>query len=780
LGGGAYSGTIPTRYQGTNAANPADWPGGVTWMNQLANWSQTIETAFANYNAANGTDYQFIPNLDARVTSWEPNWYDNANGVPFIDGAFLEGFGEYTDTYNWTFSMNQGLNLTDNGKIVIMQPYPSADPSTAAGQQQVNFLLGTYLLLKGNETYINIDDGGGVQYYPQYELNLGSAVTPLPSNVSGYLWNGVYRRNFQNGFVLVNPGNTTYTLNLGGNYQLVQGTGGGTMTDADLDANGNYIGASLTYQNVSSVTLTGGSAAIFLDNSVAGTTTALTTSANPLVYGQPVTFTTKVTPTGSGTPTGIVTFMDGSNTLGTQTLSQGTAAFTTSTLAVGSQSITAVYSGDANDAASSSPSLTETVNEDGTVTALDSTIASVFGQDITFTAIVSVNSPGAGTPNSGIVTFFDGSTPIGTAKVSGGVATDATSALSVGAHTITASYGGDGVDFLSSPASAAVTQVVSQDSTTTAIASSANPSVNGQPVTIVATVTANLPGSGMPIGTVTFKVNGTAQPGVMLNAQGQAVFTYSPTVGAYNVTATYNGGTNYTSSASATLHQVVSKDASLVSLVSSLNPAIFGQQVTFSATVTAMAPGSGTPTGTISFRDNGVTLASVPLDSKGGASFTTSTLAAGNPKIVAVYAGSSSFKTSTAATLIESVTKDATAATLLTSLNPSTFGIAVTFTVTVSALSPGSGTPTGTITFASGSSTIGTATLNSNGTATLTISRLPVGTDRISAAYSGDKNFKTTKSAILLEKVNPASADALFAALLASPFDSKHDDRFLA
>ena len=79
------------------------------------------------------------------------------------------------------------------------------------------------MLLKGDQTYLNIDYGGGVQYYPEYQLNLGTATTPLPSNVSSYLWNGVYRRDFQNGFVLVNPGSTTYTLNLGGTYQQVQG-----------------------------------------------------------------------------------------------------------------------------------------------------------------------------------------------------------------------------------------------------------------------------------------------------------------------------------------------------------------------------------------------------------------------------------------------------------------------------------------------------------------------------------------------------------------------------
>jgi hypothetical protein len=268
IGGAGYDGTVPTRYQNTNAANPADWPGGVTWTDQLAKWARIIENTFARYNAANGTRYKFLPNLDALVTSWAPDWWDNAKGAPFIDGAFLEQFGEYTDTYNWTLSMNRALNLTDHGKIVIMQPYPSADPATAAGQQQVNFFLGTYLLLKGHASYINIDYGGGVQYYPQYELNLGAAVTPLQSNVSGYLWNGVYRRDFQHGFVLVNPGSTTYTLNLGGNYQLVQGTGGGTMTDADIDASGNYIGASLTYRDVNSVTLTGGSAAIFLNSAV--------------------------------------------------------------------------------------------------------------------------------------------------------------------------------------------------------------------------------------------------------------------------------------------------------------------------------------------------------------------------------------------------------------------------------------------------------------------------------------------------------------------------------
>ena len=80
----------------------------------------------------------------------------------------------------------------------------------------------------------------------------------------------------------------------------------------------------------------------------ADTTTAVTASGNPSVFGQAVTFTATVTPTppGSGTPTGTVTFKDGATTLGTASLSAGQATFTTASLSVASHSITATYGGD--------------------------------------------------------------------------------------------------------------------------------------------------------------------------------------------------------------------------------------------------------------------------------------------------------------------------------------------------------------------------------------------------------------------------------------------------
>src|SRR5262249_55531015 len=150
--------------------------------------------------------------------------------------------------------------------------------------------------------------------------------------------------------------------------------------------------------------------------------------ANPSVFGQSVTFTATVSETGpgSGTPTGTVTFTDGSATLGTATLSGGKATFATSSLSVGTQSITAAYSGDSNFNVSTSTTLSQVVNQASPPAALASSAnPSVFGQSVTFTATVSETGPGSGTP-TGTVTFTDGSATLGTGTLSGGVATFAT------------------------------------------------------------------------------------------------------------------------------------------------------------------------------------------------------------------------------------------------------------------------------------------------------------------------------------------------------------------
>jgi hypothetical protein len=96
----------------------------------------------------------------------------------------------------------------------------------------------------------------------------------------------------------------------------------------------------------------------------AATTTAVASSANPSTVGQPVTLTATVAanPSGAGTPTGSVTFSDGSVVFGSAALNgSGTAAVTTSFTTAGSHLITATYGGDANFADSTSAALTQTV-----------------------------------------------------------------------------------------------------------------------------------------------------------------------------------------------------------------------------------------------------------------------------------------------------------------------------------------------------------------------------------------------------------------------------------
>jgi hypothetical protein len=107
---------------------------------------------------------------------------------------------------------------------------------------------------------------------------------------------------------------------------------------------------------------TGSTSPIFLETvSKAASSTTVASSNNPSIFGTAVTFTATATASATGTPTGAVTFQDGSATLGTGTLSGGTATVTSSGLAGGVHSITAVYGGDANFASSTSPVLTQTV-----------------------------------------------------------------------------------------------------------------------------------------------------------------------------------------------------------------------------------------------------------------------------------------------------------------------------------------------------------------------------------------------------------------------------------
>lgn len=322
--------------------------------------------------------------------------------------------------------------------------------------------------------------------------------------------------------------------------RLFQDTAGnlyGTTQDGGAGAHGGSKGGGTVFELVVGGGGGGGTA-----------TVTLTSSVNPSYVDESVTFTAVASGSG-GTPTGSVTFKEGTTSLGTVTLADGQASFTTAFTKSGNVSIVAGYSGDQNYKAANSKPLKQVVKQYPTSTALASSLnPSTYGQAVTLTATVSSAGP---TP-TGTVMFKNGSTSLGSATLSGGVAKITKSTLPSGTLTITASYSGDTVSAKST--SPALTQVVNQATSTTTIVSSVNPSKVGQTVKFTATVTSP---TTTPTGTVTF-MDGSTELGTGTLAKGKASYSTSTlSAGSHNITAVYGGTANISGSTSPVLVQAV-------------------------------------------------------------------------------------------------------------------------------------------------------------------------------------------------------------------------------
>ena len=551
------------------------------------------------------------------------------------------------------------------------------------------------------------------------------------------------------------------STNNGATFTNIGGATSTTLTIAAASVttaiSGDQYRAVFTNSNGSSTT-----AAATLTVHKAATTIVVSSSANPSAFGQNVTFTATISPHSGPVPTGTVTFKDGASTLGTGAVNgSGVATFSTSSLSVANHTISAVYGGDSNFTGSTSPGTFQTVNKAATTTSVTSSAnPSVHGQNVTFTATVTTTAPGAGT-GTGTMFFRDGASTLGSGAVNAsGVATFSTSSLAVGLHSITAFYAGD-ANFNAST-SAGIFQTVNAAATTTVVVSSGSPSVFGQNVTFTATINAVAPGAGMRTGTVTFKDGTTILGTGAVNGSGVATFSTSSLSAANHlITAVYSGDANFNGSTAPGIFQTVNKAATTTVVVSSLNPSVFSQNVTFSATVSATAPGAGTRTGTVFFRDGASTLGSGVVNASGVATFSTSSLAAGAHSITAYYAGDANFTASTSPVITQTVNKAATTTTLTSSANPSVFGAAVTFSATVSAVSPGAGMRTGTVTFMDGASTLGSGSVNASSVATFSTSSLAQGSHTITAVYGGDVNFTGSTSAVLTQNVRKPTTTTL-------------------
>jgi hypothetical protein len=503
-------------------------------------------------------------------------------------------------------------------------------------------------------------------------------------------------------------------------------------------------------------------------------TTTVVTPPSASVFGQPTQFTAHVTSNVAGEPlpTGSVNFLVDGTSIGSSPLVAGSATSPSdSTLSVGGHGVVAQYSGDSN-FLSSSGATTQTVNQAVTVVTLQSSVSeSKFGESISYSAQVTTHAPGAGVP-TGTVSFTEtptggSSQPIGAAKPlsatgnanQSGAQSDAIAILPAGSYTITATYsGGSGSQFAASAGS--ITQVVDPAGTMLTLQSSA-PSfaVFGQPVTYTATITAIAPGAGTPTGSVAFNANGTTDLGTIgLNNSGQATSNSISTLNPAQpntINATYTNADGNFVGSTAHLQQLVLPDPTTTVITTNPQQSVFGQPVSFTATVTADPPGAGTPTGSVEFTIDGVAVGTpVNLNGSGVATVNgISNLQPGTYAISGIYsnadgdfAGSANPDSALVSATL-TVNQDPTTTGVVSSTNPTVFGQPTTFTSTVSANAPGAGTPSGTVQFLDGSTVIGTGTLNhaaGNDQATFTTSALPVGSHAISAIYSGDPDFLTS------------------------------------
>jgi hypothetical protein len=267
---------------------------------------------------------------------------------------------------------------------------------------------------------------------------------------------------------------------------------------------------------------------------------------------------------------------------------------------------------------------------------------------------------------------------------------------------------------------------------------------------------------------VTFQDGPTVLGTAFLNGAARATFSTAALVpGIHAITASYNGDATFASSNSGTLNQIVNRGSVAVALTARPDPAPFGATAIFTAVVTAAGPGSGVPTGVVTFQDDGgVIMGTQPLRRVNGVSravFATRALAVGDHLILATYSGDVNFFGNIASGF-ETIAPASTTTVVNSSIDPSVFGQLVTFTATIRVSPPGSGLPGGMVTFKDGAAILGSSALTSAGIATMVSAGLSAGSHVITAVYGGDGSFKPSTSHPFGQLVSRGTSSALIAA----------------
>jgi RHS repeat-associated protein len=462
------------------------------------------------------------------------------------------------------------------------------------------------------------------------------------------------------------------------------------------------------------------------------TSTALTTSAASALVGQSVDITATVT---GYFPGGTVTLTDGATYLGGGPISGGgTYVLSTTFNTPGNHNLVATYSGDGYNAASTSATLVEAINQVATATTLAAS-----PNPVNSLGIVTMTATVAGSNPTGTVTFKDGPAIIGTVELSSATAALGFEFILAGAHNLTATYGGDILNAASS--SAAVVEIVNLNPSALALSASPNPAQLGASVYLTATLTAN----GLGNGTVIFKDGNTVLGTATSNGPGASLSTSFAAVGNHTLTAVYSGDASESGSTSPPLSVLVTPVGTSVVVSSATNPANVGQPVTLTATV------AGTnPTGSVTFTENGTVVGTSPV-SAGVATIVATFGTVGIHGVTAAYSGDTNNLPSGPFGLAQTVNIGSSSVVLTSAVNPAAPGQGVLLTATVAGVNP-----TGTITFKDGGTVIGPSPMTA-GAASYGAVFSNAGAHSLTAVYNGDANNSFSASNAVVQTIASAS-----------------------
>jgi len=335
----------------------------------------------------------------------------------------------------------------------------------------------------------------------------------------------------------------------------------------------------------------------------------------------------------AGAPTGTVTFIDNFNqhyTIGLN--ASGQASLPVSIGIVGTLRFCALYDGDAVYSATDPVCVDQVVNKIASVVTLSASPSTQvsYGQPLTLRAAITgaINGGWFGT-----VSFYDGADFIGSAPVDldVGAASIMVNNLSPGAHTVTATYGGNSAYL---PGSASIDVVVVGQAAVNLV-SARNPMLAGEGTGFAATVTGT---AGIPTGTVTFTSPQGDHFTLGLDAAGEASLSVSiGSAGVWKYCVRYDGNRMYAPTTDVCVDQVVYKQPSTTALTASPSTTVLTtQSVTIQATVSSAIFGKQGP---ITFADSGVQLGGASVDVFGAASFPLGFLPIGTHNITAQYGG---------------------------------------------------------------------------------------------------------------------------------------------